>query len=69
MPSSRKIKRFHIDPKQKEMFLMEMKLIPKSQLMEDIEYYLEYSLGDSFTSLSKKAKSTKVLAMFRELKK
>jgi hypothetical protein len=51
------------------MFLMEMKLIPKSQLMEDIEYYLEYSLGDSFTSLSKKAKSTKAIAMFRELKK
>lgn len=64
MPSSRKIKSFHIDPKQKEMFVMEMKYIPKTQLMEDIEYYLEYSLGDSFTSLSKKAKSTKFLQCF-----
>lgn len=70
MPSSRSSTRkvrFEIDSKQKEMFLLEMKYIPKSQVLEDLEYYFEYSLGDSFKKMSKAAKSTKLNAVFKQL--
>lgn len=68
MTSSRKM-RFEIEPKQKKMFLIEMQYIPKSQVLEDLRLYFEYSLGDTFKKMSMTEKTKKINSAFRKLSK
>ena len=65
--TNRNTRKRRLNKHQREMFLLELENLPKSEVMEDVEFYLEYSLGNKFKKMSPELKQKKVNAFLKSI--